>query len=765
MNEPANLAVRDYWNIAVRRKWLIIGIILFSLGMAGVLCLVLPKSYRSSTLVMVESQKIPENYVKAILEAGIDERLAIIQHQVMSRTLLHRVIDEFQLYRDVLRREGLEAAIETMRKQIKVETLGTARGKGVDAFSISFGHQNPMTAMRVTAKLTARFIEENLRVREQLVAGASEFLEQELNAAKARLEEQEPAISQFKSKYMGELPEQTEANLRALDRLQYDQTMATDSLQNLTNRLGMIEKAIQEYESTWTTTSALVRGKGKTEGLAVRLKELEHELSVLSAEYKETFPDVVQVKREIAKIKAQLAGREGAGGEDTTPLPSDKSDPFFRELMKQRDGLKVEIASLKDRQRRLNGQIREYGGRVERAPAHEQESMILQRDYKNLQDNYRSLLDKKLSARVAENLEKRQKGEQFRVIDPANLPEKPEKPNRLLIMVVGLVVGCGVGVGGALAMEQFRVSFQRPDEVESMLQIPILAVIPLFEGTPRERARPLLRWPGLPALIARQNWGGLRLRSRDIGNGNGRVTNCLASSGRKGSEPRLVSKSKPASMEAEQFRVAATKLVLMVIERHTTVIVVTSAVMGEGKSTTVANLGHVLANDLEKSTLVIDCDLKHPTLHTYFDIEPEPGLFDLLQCEASLNGCLRMPEGSSLWTLPAGSIPAKPIELAKIRKLGDLLSGLKNRFEYILLDAPPILPLADMNVLARMADVLVLVVRAGETSREVVQKALKTLNPGIQMGAILNGLRESWTPYYMRKGYYTRSYVQKYDSR
>ena len=160
-NAASTLTPRDYWEIAVRRKWLIVAAIVVSLGISLTLCLVLPKSYRSSTLILVENQKIPEDYVKATVGGSIEERLTMIQQQVMSRTLLGRVIEEFKLYEDKVRKDGLETVIEDMRKNIKVQTVGTAgaRGKSVEAFSISFAHENPLTAMKVTAKLSSQFIE------------------------------------------------------------------------------------------------------------------------------------------------------------------------------------------------------------------------------------------------------------------------------------------------------------------------------------------------------------------------------------------------------------------------------------------------------------------------------------------------------------------------------------------------------------------------------------------------------------------------------
>ncbi|GIW54468.1 MAG: hypothetical protein KatS3mg082_0872 [Nitrospiraceae bacterium] len=212
---------------------------------ASVLCLVLPKSYRSSTLILVESQKIPERYVQGVVSGTVQERLSMIKQQVMSRTLLSKVIEEFDLFRKDRETAPLEAVIEKMRKDIKVETKGTGH---VESFSISFAHEDPVTAMKVTAKLASQFIEENLRIREQFVEGASEFLDQELKSAKEALETKEEAISRFKHSHMGELPGQLEPNLRALDRLQLEMNSVQELIPKLHERLDTLQRAIGEYD-------------------------------------------------------------------------------------------------------------------------------------------------------------------------------------------------------------------------------------------------------------------------------------------------------------------------------------------------------------------------------------------------------------------------------------------------------------------------------------------------------------------------------------
>jgi succinoglycan biosynthesis transport protein ExoP len=773
---------QDYWNLVLRRKWLILSIWALCVAGAIVLCVTLPKSYRSNTLILVESQKIPENYVKAIVGPSIDERVRMIQQQVMSRTLLTKVVEEFNLYSEDVKKDGSEVVTDRLRKKIKVATVGAAGmgGRGIDAFSISFAHEDPTVAMRVTAKLASTFIEENLKVREQLVEGASEFIEQELELAKVRLETQEKSISQFKTRFMGELPEQMDANLHTLDRLQNDMTAASDALQKYSDRLGMVEKAVKEYEATGSATVGVVTGGGPTlshgrvDPLVVRLKELERQLSTLSAEYKDTYPDIIQVKQEIEKIKGQLANGQGQAEPDTTSqankalVPSTPTfDPYVKELLRQREEVKIELVSLRERQRRLMAQMKDFEGRVERTPAREQELMILLRDYNNLQENYRSLLDKKLNARVAENLEKRQKGEQFRIIDPANVPMQPETPDQLRIMLIGFLLGGGLGVGLVVVLEQMQPVFRRPEDVEALLGLPLLASIPnfmtAFGVTGRFLPAPALPSPSTttgPSVGSLQIQGPARQAGEGYeGNGNSLTTFAAWIKGPRtisaafNREMNLVSKWRPWSVVAEQFRVAATRLSLMQGNRGGTITIVTSAVKGEGKSATVVNLGYVLARDLGKRTLIVDCDLKCPALHTYAGLPAYPGVRNVLSGEFSVDLCLQQMGELPLWVLATGGESDPLVELSKMPKLKAILDDLRHRFDHILLDAPPILPLADMHILSGMADMVGLVIRAGVTRQSVVRKALRTLKPINEPCVILTGLESDVVPYYMSEGY------------
>lgn len=749
--EPLSVLIQEYWANIVRRKWVVIGSAVAGVAIAAILCVVLPKSYRSSTLILIENQKIPEDYVKGIGGANIEQRLTMIHQQVMSRTFLSQIMEEYKLYEDKIRREGLESVIEALRKIIKVETVGTpgGSGKSVEAITISFAHEDPTTAMNVTAKLASLFIQENSRSREQLVTGVTVFLEQELHDAKKKLEEKERAISEFKTHYVSELPEQKEANLRTLDRLQTELNTTVEAFHRLTGRQSLFDKAVaqyEQYEMMESTPSQPMPRKGNQpvqNPLALRLSELQKQLTTLMATYKETYPDVVALKDEIKEVEAQIAEQAQVAEQKKLSQPEEPqpdhdkgsgkvSDLQLQNLLAQRDEAKLEIMNLKAKEARITREMKDIEGRVQRTPSREQQLMILLRDYENMQSNYQALLDKRLNAHVAENLEKRQQGEQIRVLDPANLPQKPEKPNRLLIMFLGLVGGSGLGVGLALGIDQLNPTFKRREEVEVLPGIHVLATIPQFftlgsqintvpKTGPRMADDHSPRVPAVNVLAKGTPWSSY---------GNGTDLNPVSLN--------LIAKWQPRSIAAEQYRMAATKLVLSNEGRHSTVVEITSALAGEGKTTTVVNLGYIIARDLGKKTLLIDCDFQRPALHHYARVPARAGLTELLDGQAPLNDCLSVIDASPCSILAIGTVGGECNELWRIQQLKAVLPVLREQFQYLFINAPPVLSSATVGILSSLADEIVWVIRAGYSPRHLVQKAFTMLGLTAHRQVILN---------------------------
>jgi len=475
------LTLHDILEIALRRKWWIIIPLILSVSGAAFIAHVLPKSYRSSTLILVEPQKVPEEYVKAVVTGSIEDRLSTIRQQVLSRSLLQRVIDEFHLSPESDVQHLLEAlhlsqkkestttsedVVDVMRSRITIETVS---GKNIDAFTISYDGDDPESTMNVTNKLASVFIEENLKIREQLVEGTSDFLDTQLQSIKAKLEVQEQNISNYKQRYMGSLPGQLDANLRTLDRMQLQLQSLTGSIREAEDRKATLNQLL-------ALGGEAAQGSPLQDPRLGQLQALKKRLAELQAEYTENYPDVVTTKQQIAQLENELRSNETeTSPSDTENKRSEVStlDPSLQ--------LDKEIARLKTQQQNLLREIAEYEKRVEETPKREEELANLTRDYTITQKSYDSLLSKAGDARVSENLEKRQKGEQFRIIDPANYPQSPFKPNLLKLLTLGLVIGLGCGGGLIMLLENIDTSIKKSVELEEAFGRPVLSVIPRAE--------------------------------------------------------------------------------------------------------------------------------------------------------------------------------------------------------------------------------------------------------------------------------------------
>ncbi len=509
INPGKSFNIHDYFEILLRRKWFII------IPFAIVVCAVTiysftaQKKYRASTLILVTPQKVPVDYVRPTVTSRIEDRLQSIGQEIMSRTRLEQIIAEFKLYQKMAKTLTMEEIVELMRSDIRVEIRGSQ-----GYFTISYISTDPRTVTLVTNKLASLFIEENLKLREQQAQGTSEFLSIELNATKAKLDEQEKIITQFKRQFMYELPDQRDTNLNVLGKLQQQLQVIGDALKSAQDRKLIMQKQLTEMRnmaamytedstvspSSSSSTSPIPKLANTDEG---RLNQLKNYLAELEAKYKEKHPDIVVTKKRIADLekKTEASKKETeevkekeisspamakATPEATKEKKKDTTggvgmDPFYKEMEGQLAATDLEIKRLKDEEARTKAKIGEYQARIENSPVRELGMANLTRDYQNIKDTYQSLLKKSQEAQQAENLERRQKGEQFKVIDPARIPEKPFSPNIPKNLLFGALLGMGLGFGMGFFREQMDRSFKDAEDLETTLGFKVLANIPKIE--------------------------------------------------------------------------------------------------------------------------------------------------------------------------------------------------------------------------------------------------------------------------------------------
>lgn len=454
--------------LVIRRRWLIL--IPFSLSVIAGICLafLLPKTFEVSTLILVEAQRVPEDYVQSVVSLDFDARINTISQQILSRTNLEKIINNLGLYKDPKYENFfMEEKIEHMRKMISVDVT-RHRGRSPDSFKISFKGDNPDEVVKVANSLASYFIDENLKVREAQAIGTSDFLEGELVSMRHKLEEVEEKMKDYRKHYMGELPEQLESNLRILDRIEEQLIESKQRLSEARNQLVSIENQVAATSSTGPET---VSDTGEPSSI----EQLKAELSNLKSKYTEKHPDIIRLKKMVAELEAERrktqSAEGGAGRVAARPAISPGDAMRMREIRNDINLIENDIADLEE-------QKKMYKARVENTPKREQELMSLRRDYQNIQDSYDSLLNRKLESEIAVNMEKKQKGERFRVVDMAVKPEKPVEPDMKKMFVFSMAAGLGFGVGIILLLEYLDTSFRKIEDLESYLSLSVIATIP-----------------------------------------------------------------------------------------------------------------------------------------------------------------------------------------------------------------------------------------------------------------------------------------------
>lgn len=494
-----DMSLSEYLAIFRKRKWAFLFGALVVLFLASVYCALAPRRYKSTTAILLVPQRVPENFVRSTVGSRIEDRLSTLQQQVMSRTRLLTVAEELHLFRGDSRATSVEETVATMRKRIDIQIRGN------DAFSLSFTHEDPRVAMLVASRLASFFIDENLKMREQQAVGTSEFLESQLQQTKAQLEAQEERVKRYKMKYMGELPQQTEANLHMLSRLQDRERTVSDSLRSaedrkafLEARLALLERpaaAEQNYERTQATPAEAVAlpAADPAAGFVSEYNARRARLAEITTRYTDRHPEVIRLKREIELLEGRIADarrtssvREAGGSSSAASVappfvPPPVTSPVNDEIRRLRADIAavgIEIGSLRREKEEIRKNIAVYEAKVDQAPKREQELIALTRDYDNLRRSYDDLLSKRLQADISQNLEKRQKGEQFQILDPANLPDQPVEPNKKKIFLLALFLAFTVGFASVVLTEFFDDTVRTPEEFRLSVKLPLIASLP-----------------------------------------------------------------------------------------------------------------------------------------------------------------------------------------------------------------------------------------------------------------------------------------------
>jgi polysaccharide chain length determinant protein (PEP-CTERM system associated) len=508
------MELREYGKLFLRRKWQIVFTVLSILFAASVYCVVTPELYKSSITILIIPQTVPHEYVRSTISLRLEQQLSTIRQQVMSRTTLTKVMDELRLFEKERKVIPSEEMIALMRKRVEIDVIRGGRDSS-EAFTLSFLYGNPGLAMHTADKLASFFIQENLKTREQQAVGTSEFLESQLTETKAKLEVMERKVKDYKMRFSGELPQQMDANLRMLTGLQ-DRLRASESSIRFAE-----ERKASQLNLAGRTTSTGTTGNGRpvsvfpqdvSESLEVELAEKKAKLANLTIRYTEMVPEVWRAKQDVAEIEgrieeaqrsatARAARSQKAGHKASEAEHSSTGIDEIRNMETQGKVVTSEMAALKKERTEIRKSIAAVEQKINQSPRREQEMISLIRDYENQKNSYDGLLKKKLEADISQNLEKRQKGTQFQILDPANLPEAPSRPDRKKVMGISLLLALGLGLGGTIAWEAMDLRLRDVRHFRHLYKVPILGNIPVFQDQQYLRERAVRRATVFGGLI------------------------------------------------------------------------------------------------------------------------------------------------------------------------------------------------------------------------------------------------------------------------
>jgi polysaccharide chain length determinant protein (PEP-CTERM system associated) len=445
----------------------------------------LPDVYQSTATILIERRQVPDAFVQSTITGGIDYRLQTITQEALSRSRLESLIDRFDLYQDLRQRVPPEQVIERIRKDILLNQTGGqkgSQGESVSALAISYKGRDPQQVAEVANTLASFYIDENLKAREQQAAETAEFLRGQLEEMKQRQEEEQQHLHEFKEHYMGELPEQLQANLKALENFNVRLRLNGEKLDRASERREALAQQLAELAGLKVPSkhTIVMASDPQLNSHVTQREKLQQELTKLGRRYGDKHPAIVSLKAELEALDQLITQKSSTDDDKKNQEQGSRwlQNPYAQQLKKEFDTLDAELKALHTEKQDILRSIALYQQRVENTPVRDQELQVLQRDYDSAQGLYQSLLKRREEAKLAESLEQRQKGEQFRLIESALPSVRPKEPDRRKLILMGLAGALGLAAGTVILAEQLHPSFHTVDDLHTFSQVPVLVSLP-----------------------------------------------------------------------------------------------------------------------------------------------------------------------------------------------------------------------------------------------------------------------------------------------
>lgn len=533
----------------VRSYWRLKGVFFSVAGVCALLTMLLailwPPTYRTGSTILIEQQEIPQELVRSAISSFADQRVQVISQRVMTTQNLMSLIERYNLYPDIRESKPREVLLQQMRsdiamKMISADVIDPRSGRPTQAtiaFTVSYQNRSPDLTLKVANDLTTLYLNENLTSRTQMAEQTTAFFVEESAKQQARIVEIDKQLALYKQKHQDSLPEQSQLNLQVSDRTESELRDAENRIAALDSQLVLLRAQLAQLNPTSQVYSDTGQ---RVMGVEDRLKALRSELAGYKARYAPGHPDIVNTEREIAGLEKEAKAQE-ANVHDTTsdiarqlseakaqlsraqekytadhpdvirltyfvaeleselerrPSAADAQkiethadNPVYIQVKGQLDATTVEKQSAEAKRDELKAKLDDYERRLAQAPAVERDYRELARELESAQLKFEKIRAKQGEVQVSENLETERKGERFTLIEPPLPPEKPVSPNRILIIVIGVMLSLGMGFGAVVARDSVDPSIRGFDDVRQLLSVPPLSAIPTIVTAAERKSR------------------------------------------------------------------------------------------------------------------------------------------------------------------------------------------------------------------------------------------------------------------------------------
>jgi polysaccharide chain length determinant protein (PEP-CTERM system associated) len=478
MIRNGEVSMREVKRILGKYWWILLLTVVGGVSLALGVTMFLPKRFTSQTLVLVDQPTVSPDLVKPVVTEASNQRLASMQEQILSRSRLQPIIEKFGLYPSERETVHMEDLVARLRATIDVTPLAPMEGtqnRQLPGFHVNVTFDDPRVAQRICSEITTMFMEQNSKDIDAQGTQTTEFFAQQVDEAKRNLDAQDAKLADFKQKYMGSLPDQEQANLGLLTGMNSQLDAITQALNRAQQDKVMNESLLSSQIATW---KAVKGGDTPTETLDQQLTTLQDLLSTLQARYTADHPDVIKTKNQIEQLKKRMADAPKGGSTLSNAQTTGIEPPAIQQLRARVRQDDLNIADLIKRQGRIQNQISVQQGRIQSTPAVEQQFKELTRNYQSAVEFYNDLLKRHDQAKIGRDLNRRQEGEQFRVLDPPSLPMTPSFPKKPVFAGAGFGGGLALGLAILYLLMALDASMHTDRDVEVCMQLPVLATVP-----------------------------------------------------------------------------------------------------------------------------------------------------------------------------------------------------------------------------------------------------------------------------------------------